>query len=284
MIYTVVTFLIFMGILAYAITYVEYEKSLSDSNSISISSQRIFHSWISVKKGVQNLMNVSTAKNESVFEVNDTLPSEGNIPSLLGEYGSFVSQYFADKTIDIHFEDTSGNRIEPETISPKITLSPMNITYGWDSWGKNEMEMRSPVSSLGYIYAVNLTINFVNETIANNSVTWSPYKDCRSNYPCLLLYVYISDGAKTITSAETTFDLSRGSKTDLVYCASNSCWLRIRTGAWAGGDPQSVLKIELQNLNITANTKIKLNTTGFYANFPAKLFVGTDFARKLDYI
>lgn len=281
---SLVTFLIFAGLFALAGVYVRSEQSASDSMNIALSSQRIFHYWKAVDEGVYGLANISSAKNGTVFEVNDTLPAQNDINGLLSEYGSFVGQHFADKTVDIHFEDDAGNRIPLESISPKITLLPMNITYGWDSWGKNEMDIMSPANSLGHIYSINLTINFVNQSVANNSITWSPYKDCRSGYPCLLLYVYVSDGTKTITSAQTTFDLSRGSKSDQVYCASGNCWLRIRTGPWSGGDPQNVLKIELQNLNITADTKITLNTSNFYSNFPAKLFVGTDFARKLDNI
>jgi len=282
--YTLVTFLIFAAMIAYINILFDQNMSLSGNVDSSISSQRVYRYWNSVNGNMDNIANVSMAKNSATFEINDSLPAANSLNSLLGRYGLFVDQYFRDGTIDIHFEDDAGNKISLDTLSPKITLSPMNITYGWDSWGKNEMDIMSPVSSLGFISAINLTINFVNRTIANNSVTWSPYKDCRSGYPCLRLYLYISDGAKTITSAETTFDLSRGSKSDSVYCASGDCWLRIRTGVWGGGDPQNVLKIELQNLNITTNTKITLNTSSFYVNFPAKLFVGTNFARKLYYV
>lgn len=284
MVFTIVTFLIFAGLFALSSVFISSEYSKSDSLNAEISSQRVFHYWKTVDENLYNILNISLAKNEKVFEVNDTLPAENDINELLNEFGNFVSQYFSDKTIDIHFEDESGNRISLGGMSPKIVLLPMNVTYGWDSWGKNELQIESPISSLGYIYAINLTINFVNETIANNSITWSPYKDCRPNYPCLLLYVYASDGIKTITSTEKTFDLSRDSKTDLIYCASGNCWLRLRIGSWGGGDPQNVLKIELQNLNITTSTKIELNTSSFYVNFPAKLFVGTEFARKLDYM
>lgn len=282
MMYTIVTFLIFSGIFAYVTAFSGFQSSLQDSESGGISSLRIFHSWLAVKNGMYGLINISMGKDEKVFEINDTLPAEKDIQNLLDRYGDFLGQYFSDKTIDVHFEDTSGNKIPLESISPKITLSPMNITYGWDGWGKNEMEIKSPVSSLGYIYAINLTINFVNETIANNSVTWGPYRDCRAKYPCLLLYLNVSDGTKTITSAQTTFDLSRDSKTDQIYCTGGNCWMRISVGSWGGGDPQTVLKIELKDLNISTDTKINLNTSVFYENFPSKLFVGTGFAKKLD--
>ncbi len=281
---TLVTFLAFAGIFSMMGTLILSEQTRAGDASASISSQRVFHYWKSVSENIYGLSNISTAKNGNTFEVNDSLPAENSIEDILEDYADFIGQYFADKTVDIHFEDESGNEIQLESISPKITLSPMNITYGWDSWGKNEMQIMSPVDALGYIYSINMTVNFVNQTIANNSVTWSPYKDCRNNYPCLLLYLYVSDGTKTISSAQTTFDLSRGSKSDDIACGSGNCWLRFRVGPWGGGDPQNVLKIELHNLNITTNTKITLNTTGFYSNFPAKLFVGTAFASKLDYI
>ncbi len=281
--YTLVTFLIFTAMIAYINILFDQNMSLSGNVDSSISSQRVYHYWNSVNDNMDNIANVSMAKKDSTFAINDSLPAANSVNSLLGRYGLFVDQFFRDGTIDIHFEDDAGNRIALDTISPKITLSPMNITYGWNSWGKNELQIMSPVSSLGFISTINLTINFVNQTIANNSITWSPYMNCRAGQPCLLLYLYVSDGAKTITSAQTAFDLSRNSKSDQVYCAGANCWLRVRTGPWGGGDPQNVLKIELQNLNITTNTKILLNTSSFYASFPTKLFVGTNFARKLYY-
>lgn len=286
MVYTITTFLVFLGILAYVSASAGYQNSFQDTDSASMSSQRVFHYWMSVDKNVGNIMNISQGKSGSVFEVNDTLPAQGDINSLLGQYGNFADQYFKDGTIDMHFEDSSGNKIDLSTVSPQITLSPMNITYGWDIWGKNELQIMSPVSSLGYIQAINLTISIVNESIADstNSIIWNPYKSCKNGKPCLLLYLYVADGAKTIASAQTTFDLTGGSKADQINFTCTNCWLRVRTGAWSGGDPQNVLKIELQNLNITTDTKIAMNTSSFYANFPAKLFVGTGFASKLDYM
>lgn len=284
MLFTLVTFLIFAGLFAMSNVLISSKMSEADDVNAAVSSQRVFHYWMSVNDNMHDIVNISSSKDGKTFSVNDTLPAGSGINSLLGEYGSFVGRYLADSTIDIHFEDESGNKIPLDSISPKITLLPMNITYGWDGWGKNEMQIMSPVSALGYIYSINMTVNFMNETIANNSVTWSPYKGCRPNYPCLLLYLYVSDGTKSITSSQTAFDLTRGSKSDDISCAGSNCWLRVRVGPWGGGDPQNVLKLEMQNLNITTNTKLTLNTTSFYANFPAKLFVGTDFARKLDYI
>jgi hypothetical protein len=282
--YALVTFLIFAAMIAYINMLFDQNVSLSGTVDSSISSQRVYRFWNSVNDNMDNIANVSMAKTDATFAINDSLPASNSVNLLLGRYGLFVDQFFRDGTIDVHFEDDAGNKIALDTISPKVTLSPMNITYGWDSWGKNELQIKSPVSSLGFISAINLTISFVNQSMANNSITWTPYKSCIGGKPCLLLYLYVSDGAKIITSAQTSFDLTSGSKSDNIECAAANCWLRVRTGVWGGGDPQNVLKIELQNLNITTSTKITLNTSSFYANFPAKLFVGTDFARKLYYV
>ncbi len=276
---SIVTFLIFSALFILAGIYASSE--MSATVNAEISSQRVYHYWRAIDENLYNLLNISAAKYGYVFEINDTLPAENDIEFVLENYGEFISEYFSDPTIDIHLEDLNGNRISLEDLDSKITLLPMNITYEWNDWGKNEVEINSPENSLGYLYSINLSIRFINSAIANSSVTWNPYKSCRPNYPCLLLYVYVSDSTKTITSQETEFDLSRGSKSDLIECTEDNCWLRLRVGTWGGSEPQNVLSIELQNLNISTNTKIKLNTTNFTANFPSKLFVGTAFAKKL---
>lgn len=287
LVYTITTFLVFLGILAYVSASAGYQNSFQDTDSASMSSQRVFHYWQSVDSGVGKIMNISSAKSGNVFEINDTLPAEKKISELLDKYGGFVSQYFSDKTIDIHFEDGSGNKIELDSLSPQITLLPMNVTYGWDSWGKNEMQIESPASSFGYLYSINVTVNIVNDSIASNStsITWNANKNCKSGSPCLLLYLYVSDGTRTIASEKTDFDMGSNYQSNNIACASGNCWLDFKSG---GQDPAThlpvVLNIDLHNLNITTDTKITMNTSSFYANFPAKLFVGTSFASKLDYL
>lgn len=278
--YTVATFLIFLGIT----TYVYMNLNFSENSSSLISSERIFRYWNAVDSGMQNLVNVSTAKKDFVLEINDSLPAERSVKTLLDRYGLFVEQFFKDPTIDVRFEDSSGNKVELENMESKLTIKPMNITYGWDSWGKNEMEIRGLTANLGFIQSINLSVRFVNNTIANNSIIWSPYKDCRANQPCLNFYLSVSDGTKTIVSDKTTFDLSRGSKTELIYCTAGDCWMRVRVGLWTAEDPQNIIKIELHNLNITTSTRIKMNTTEFFANYPAILAVRTAFAEKVEFL
>ncbi len=278
--YTVATFLIFLGIIAYTYANLDFSKN----SSALISSERIFRYWNAVDSAMQNIINVSTAKEDFVIEINDSLPAERDVETLLDKYGQFIEQFFKDPTIEVRFEDTAGNKVELENMESKLTIKPMNTTYQWDSWGKNEMEIRSLTANLGFIQSINLSARFVNNTVANNSIIWSPYKDCRARYPCLNFFLTVSDGMKTLSSAETTFDLSRGSKTELIYCGVGDCWLRIRVGLWTSEDPQNVIKIELHNLNITTSTKIKMNTTEFFVNYPAMLAVRTAFAEKVEFL
>lgn len=282
--FSLVVFLIFMGIAAYANMLVTVNTKNQELVTEALSAQRIYHAWKAVDSGMQNLVNVSTAKKDFVLEVNDSLPAERDVKTLLDRYGLFIEQLFKDNTIDVRFEDSSGNKVELENMESKITIKPMNVTYEWDSWGKNEMEIRSLTANLGFVQSINLSVRFVNNTIANDSIMWTPYKDCRPNYPCLNFFLTVSDGTKTLVSEKTTFDLSRGSKTEVIYCGAGDCWMRVRVGLWVTEDPQNIIKIELHNLNITTNTRIKMNTTEFFINYPAMLAVRTAFAEKVEFL
>lgn len=278
LLHTVSIFLIFLGLVAYVNIINQSTTKTNAGVSEKISAERIFYAWSGVHRNIGNIMNISSSKDEYITEINDTLPAERDIDEMLDDYGRFIDKYLKDETMDIYFDDGYGNRVEPEDMESNLVIKPMNISYSWTDWSKREMLLST--YNNGFIKNISLFMKITNTKLLNDTtaIIWEPYKNCRSGYPCLNFYLTVSDGEKTISSTQTTFDLSRSSKTEIY--GINGGWIRIRIGPWF--NPDDVIRIELQNINITTSTKLILNATEFYISYPTKLAVVTDFARKVD--
>ncbi len=279
--YTLVTYLILAGLLAYTVstanTFYEHEKIVSEK----ISAEKVFHSWNSIAKNIAGLLNISAVKKDYTLTFTDTLPSDGGISSVLQNYENFLETYYDDGILSYRFEDASGNTIYLQNIDSKISIIPMNLNYSWPDFGKNSGEFESDAGGLKYVKKINMTI-FVSPGIRDlSTISWSGYKACgQGTTDCLIFNLTVTDGTKTWVSDRDNFDLKFQAqlKVDLGAAGSPS-WAR----ATVGKIP-SLINLDMQNSNITQTSNIVFNTTNFFINYPSKLNVSNIFAKKVDWL
>ncbi|HLE07629.1 MAG TPA: hypothetical protein VI933_03315 [archaeon] len=279
--YTLVTYLILVGLLAYTVstanTFYEHEKIVSEK----ISAEKVFHSWNSIAKNIAGLLNISAVKKDYTLTLTDTLPSDGGISSVLQNYESFLKTYYDDSIILYRFEDASGNIISLQNIDSKISIIPTNLNYSWPNFGKNSGKFESDAGGLKYVKRINMTI-FVSPEIRDlSTISWSGYKACvQGTTDCLIFNLTVTDGTKTWVSDRDNFDLKFQAQLKMDLGAAGSPnWARVTIGKIP-----SLINLDMQNSNITQTSNIVFNTTDFFINYPSKLNVSNVFAKKVDWL
>ena len=279
--YSLIVFIVMSGLIAYYFfLFSETEKNFTFETE-KISAQRVFSYWKNADRNLGVATNISVAKINNTVEFGDTLPAEKDISTVLDQYQQFIRNYFEDSTIDVRFEDESGNEIELENLQSKILIEPMNIEYSWPDFGKNQMHIKVPATNYSFIQRINITLR-VKPNIRNANNSWSPYKACTgSTQYCLYMNLTVTDGTTTWVSDKNNFDLdfTSSAKIDLQGEPAANFWVKI-----TAGKIPTVINVDMQNANVSADTKLILNTEQFYITYPAKLNVTTPFARKIDWL
>jgi hypothetical protein len=285
-----------LGIVAFLSVSANTNIERSAITAEHISSQRIYYSWNDIRDNFADLINASATKKGNIAEINDTLPSLLDIKSMLGYYQLFIEEYFEDGSIEIRFEDGSGNEINLEDLDddPKIILKPMYINYSWPSFGKNQVFIQSSPENFSYIERVDLYIKLKNSYFdcdpeePGDCNKWNPdnsVPSCVGITYCLDLNLTFEDSNGDIFNyPEHYFDIDdnppKKSTTNLnIRNATANYGIFIQVGPLP-----LVLNIDLHNAETDSYTKLILNTTEFYINYPAVLNVTTPFGRKVDFL
>ena len=290
--FTLTIFLVFMGIIAYLAVYsntnVQNYQSLADKAS----AQRTFYYWRAVDSTLSNVLNVSLGKVNNTAEINDTLPAPIDINDQLNGLGKFIDQYYKDSSVDIYFEDGTGNRMNITALQPKIVIQPLNINYTWQDFGKNVVNIESSPDSSNAIQNVTELIKLKNVIFGCNTTTttgpdrcnkWSPdgsVGSCSGVDHCLNLNLTFIDSNNVVFNyPESMFDIDRKSTTNLDVVNGTSAFsITIQVGQL-----NTLLNIDLHNVQADTGIKLILNTSQFSINYPAKLAVVTPYSRKIDW-
>lgn len=279
--YTISTFFIMLGVVAFLTVTASTNIERGATTTEQISSQRIYYYWNDIRDNFADLLNVSAEKKDSTAQINDTLPAELDIKSMMDHYQSFIEDYFEDGTIEIRFEDGEGNEINLEDLDddPKIMIKPMNINYSWPSFGKNEMFLRSTPENFSFIERIIYTV--VVDHSFNTSMKPNP-KVCPAEY-CLDFLFTVKNSTFTWVYPYRRLDIDFDNWIE-VEVAGEPQVVRVETGDIKPGE--KVLHIKIIKSGYVADTYLDIifNTTEFYINYPAVLNVTTPFGRKVDYL
>lgn len=274
-VFTLTTFLIFLGIIAYFNAYVSAARDRTELINEQVASERIWHSWRSAASGMISVTNISVAKwAPDVAEINDTLPAPTSVINLLGRWQEFVRAYYSDSSMTVRFEDDSGNEVDLGGTTPKVSIMPMGLNYSWPDWSKRESNLVVDGTSLPFIERITLNIRVAQEITNDTTIQWTPEQTCGITAPhCLNLTLSITDGNLAYTTVNT-LDVDQQSRIriDLV----SPSWIRVTVGSLP-----NLLRVDMQEANATTNTRIDLNTTEFYNSFLARLSVRTPFGQKV---
>jgi len=296
--FTIITFMIFLGMITYITVITNSNIQRSNLTGERISANRIYYTWKSVSDNMKHVLNVYVAKLNDSAEINDTLPANKDfLMNFLKLYQQFINQIYRDPTIDIRFEDSNGNEVDLSTLDPKtlFQIKPMNVNYGYLDYGKNELFVKSSTQNFSFIKKLDLFIDLKNVFFnCNYTVTsgpdrcnkWSPDNSktsCSGIEYCLNLNLTFKDvNGNIFNFPEKYFDIggSKFSKANLdVKNITSSYFIIIEVGPL---NTETVLHINLQNVQTNTSTKIQFNTTDFYINLASILNVSTVFGKKVD--
>ncbi|HLC50802.1 MAG TPA: hypothetical protein VJH90_00300 [archaeon] len=290
--FTMTVAIVFLGIISYLVVFSNTNIQNYQSISDKVSAQRTFYYWKSVDSTLSNVLNVTIGKTNNTAEINDTLPAQFDINDQLEGLGKFIDSYYADPSIEIFFQDDAGNRMELTALQSKIVLQPFGINYTWQDFGKNVVKIESSPGSANAITNVMEVIRMKNVQFNCNTTTttgptrcnkWSPDSSvgsCSGIVHCLNLNLtFIDVNGTAFNYPENKFDIDRKSTTNLdVKNGTNAFSITIQVG-----ELNTVLNIDLHNVQTDTNNKLILNTTEFTINYPAKLAVVTPYSRKIDW-
>lgn len=280
MLLTLSIFLVLMGIVVYLTVIIFSNTDKASLIAESISAQRIYYTWMAVDKNFGQITEAVVSAFGNSTEINDTLPAQKDIQSLLKEYQEFVEKNYADETIAIRFEDPSGNYMNlSQDLKPKITIKPMNIIYSWPDWGKNEMNLNVAPENFSFIQNITILLNVSNNFTA--SYKQNP-KECPAEY-CLNFTLKVYNNTYEWTYPYSQLDI-KFDNWIFVNIGNQPTAVKVYTGQI---DPPAnrVINMDvIKDVVIDTSTKIKLNTSDFYISWLAKINVTTPFGTKVDWI
>ncbi len=288
LLYTVSVFLIMLGIVAYIFTVTGTNLDKSKAIADKVSAERVYYAWRGTQDSFQNIMNITPNKNDDIAEFNDTLPAPKDIRTQLNNYQNFIKNYYSDPTISVRFEDTAGTEITLGNLPPQVAISPMNIVYSWPSFAKKELDINVDPANFSYIKNVTLYLKMKNAFFdcTNTCTDWDPnWQPCGNTQYCLKVNLTVEDKNGVVKPyPQYEFDVNRVWTNNLPIKneTHTGLFLKIQFGDLTPGG--TVMHIDLKDTQVDTSTKIGLNTTDFFINYPAKLNVTTDFARKVDWL
>ncbi len=249
-----------------------------------IGAQRVYYLWHSIAAGVSESLNVSMKKLNDTVIINDSLPllESANTQKFLDDYGRFIEQEFSEVNYVARFEDGNGNKIDLDAIERKLTIKPMQITYAWATKDKHRATLRVHEKNFSYIQEINLTIFTPLPFEKIDEIKWDPMKECKSNTKrCLTFRLNVTNGTATWTSPRIEFDADSTSEVKKLNFVPGGADQSIRLHI---GPLDDLIRIEPKNVNITTSLSMRLNTSDFFLNYPAKLNVSTLFAKKVEWL
>jgi hypothetical protein len=278
--FTIITFVIFLGILVYVNVITGSNMETSRLVTEKISAERIFYTWKAVDDHIEDVLNISVVKDNDTAIINDTLPAIQDIQNFLKLYQQFVNQTFRDPTIDIRFEDYNGNEIDLSTTDPQtlFIIEPMNIEYKYPDYGKNQLFVEVDPSNFSFIEGIDLIIEV--SGFFNTSIKPNP-KLCPATY-CLNLNLEIINETDSWTYPYNQLDIEY-SNWITVDIGTQETAIRIETGD-INPPSNRVIHVDIikSGFVINTNMEIDLNTTDFYINLASILNVSTVFGKKVD--
>lgn len=289
--FTITIFLIFIGVVTYAVTVASITIEKSNLITEKVSAQRIYYTWKGIADDVIHLLNLTVSRNNSMVEFNDTLPAnpQTKIEDMLSWYQMFLEEYVEDGTIEVRFENADGEKVDLKNDTDSVVvIKPMNIKYRWDNYGKNQLFIEVDPSNFSYINNIDLYIKLKNVYFncdpeeQGSCNKWAPYKPCtNSTTYCLKFNLTFEDMYNDVYNfPEKLFDVDKMSVANLdVKNVTAPFFIKIQVGSLP-----TVINIDLKSVMVDTSTKINLTTTDFYINMLAKLNVSTPFGKKVDWI
>ncbi len=278
--FTLTIFLIFMGVLVYiSSSFMQAETAGAER----IAGQRLFHLWRTIANDISDSLNLTVKKINDTIEINDSMPAEQDVQKFLDDYARFVDQKFKEGNFEARFEDEAGNKIDISTMQSKFIIKPMQIAYTWPTLKKDSMKIQVDKKNFSYIQEINLTV-FVSPQINNTAnIKWDPLKKCKGNTKyCLKLNLVVTDGSTSWTSSETEFDVDHNSELKNLHLGpTGGADQRVEIKV---GDLKDLIKVDPKNANVSTSLTMKLNTSSFFLNYPARLNVTTVFGKKIDWL
>jgi hypothetical protein len=289
--FTAITFIIFLGVLAYILTITSSNVERGTLATERISANRIYYTWKSVHDNFEGLLNISSIKNGSTAVFNDSLPAVMDIKNMLWVYQNFIEEFYNDGTMSVRFEDPSGNPVDLNDTEPKITIKPMNINYSWPDYGKNRLFIKVDESNFSFIENVSIYFEMKNVDLFCRPIDplgpsdcdkWSPDRSVATcsgaEFNCLTLNLSFEDQQdRVFNSAKHYFNLDDPSGSSLHLKVKNDT-ANYDIDVKIGPLPL-VIDIQLKNTLVDTDTKLKLNTTEFYINYAAILNVTTPYGK-----
>ncbi|MFH0830381.1 MAG: hypothetical protein V1887_04460 [Candidatus Aenigmatarchaeota archaeon] len=283
-VFTLTTFLIFMGLISYFSAFVTVAKERTTIVNDQIAAERTWRSWLSVASGVAEMANVSFTKSYGTAEINDTLPAEKNVSGLLDLWQNAIKIYSNDASISNRFQDASGNEVELGSNSlTNVMITPVGVNYTWPNWQKNQSTIRVTAADFANIERIDLNIRTKQTLALPVNIWWQPNISNPSDHictggtaHCLLLNLTVTDGTNRWNSTGIRLDADKITAVEIDLQPGSARMVNVTVGPLP-----NLLNVKTVSGTAHTNTKIVLNTASFYTNFMARLNVTSPFGRKV---
>jgi hypothetical protein len=267
--FTISIFLILILLLTFLQSFAERQHTYQATLSREMASYKTSHIWEDVREDIDDLWGLNVTRVDGSIIIGDIIPSDVDPGELLAGYGNFVENYYETDDVSITFLDPSGNEMNLSDLQSKLRIEPQGFEYGYPNFGKNALQLTSPVENVTALSLISLVFTFNNDTL--NGTSWNPApKDCAGRV-CLPFYIKV-DG-QVIRDAMTPVDPKSTLNVDCTI-GGPSCISIIIGETSPQGEIQNVYDVRLlsQKLaNVEVETSLLLNTTEFSVNYMSKL-------------
>ncbi|MBI1973502.1 hypothetical protein HYS54_01690 [Candidatus Micrarchaeota archaeon] len=285
--FTLTTMLVFVGLLFMLNDVASYGQSLRSSATSSLSAYVITQAWRDVSSDITLVVGVNVSKDGTTADFMDSLPAATDLSTFIEGYGKFIESYYSKPSLQVVFLDSVDNQLSLSSISPLLSIIPFNIQYGYPDFGKNELQVLSPVGNLSALSGVSVDIHVTDEEMNESNFQWTPYQECQQNKPCLNVNVTVRGNSSSWSSPQQQFDATRQSQITIHFGNdSSNHWVKVLVGESGNSDPQNVLDVKLNNVRAATDTKVLLNSPDFLINYLSKLRVSEPqlFTNKTDWL
>ncbi|GEM_PF-2800146 len=248
---------------------------------------KVLYVWDDINNDLSDATQLHITQSGNIATFNDTLPAVG-LQNFLNNYGTFLNTYYLTPDLEARFLSPSDTVLSLSQLNATIRIQPMNISYYYPDFGKNELFIDANSSNFNAINSLNITLILKNvffncDTSGTNQPNrcdkWSPdnsVASCTGITSCVRANITAIDANGTVFNyAQHFFDITgpKKSANNLnVINGTSSYSIEIDFGPM---NNNRIVGIDLHNVIVNTLIGFNLNTQSFFVQYLSKLMVNS---------
>ncbi len=268
---TAITVVLFMVLIDTAFQYSKSSSAFSKRISEMIVSEKVSYTFDDITEDITNIVGLRVTQQASDLIIEDSMPG-ANITNNLARYENFVRSYYLTPEIEAKFMNANDQQISLNSLSTNMYLSPFNLSYGYQDFGKNNTLIQVPLSQSTGVQYMWYNISVTSGNFSNVSgISWNPPPlPCVPGTPgCMRFYLAINDSFNNqyIGDTYTYFDMTQRAGYMNISFVNQTCYMEIQVAN------QYLLNLTNHGCNITTYIGFNFNSSNLGVYFPEKLSI-----------